>query len=120
LPLTSRYYIENAYNLSYISVNSLCLYAALSMFVILSWPTYYFIWRWKNPNDVASLFSNYKIGIILSLVFALIGGSVKLFSFINYQQSGIFVLFAIGQIILVLGVVTYFIISILHLKYTMK
>ena len=29
-------------------------------------------------------------------------------------------MFAIGQIILVLGVVTYFIISILHLKYTMK
>ena len=84
LPLTSRYYIENAYNLSYIGVNSLCLYAALSMFAILSWPTYYFIWRWKNPNDVASLFSNYKVGIILSLIFAQIGASVKLFSFFNY------------------------------------
>lgn len=84
LPLSSRYYIENAYNLSYIGVNSLCLYAALSTFVLLSWPIYYFIWRWKNPNDVASLFSNYKIGIILSLVFAILGGIVKLFSFFNY------------------------------------
>merc|ERR1719240_2353051 len=111
LPLTERYYIENAFNLSYIGVNSLCLYAALSMFVILSWPIYYFIWRWKNPNDVSSLFSNCKIGMIISLVFAQLGASVKLFSFFNYKDSGLFVLFAIGQIILVVGVVTYFIIS---------
>jgi len=84
LPLTERRYIENAFNQGQPGINIICLYAALSMFFLLSWPTYYFIWRWNNPNDPAQLFNNYKLGINISLVFAFIGAAIKPFSFLNY------------------------------------
>jgi len=120
LPLSSRYFIENAYGLPYIGVNSLCLYAGLGTFFLFSWITYWCIWRKSEDQDASVCFNNYKRGINISLFFALIGATVKLFSFINYKNSGIFLVYSIGHVILVVGVVIYFIVTILHLKYTTK
>ena len=122
LPLTTRYYIENAYALPYIAVNALCLYAGLGLFFLASWPIYYLIWRRDggSSGDSAKCFNNYKLGINISLFVSLLGATVKLFSSFKYDDSGIFILFAIGQFILIFGVVTYFLISLMHQKYTTK
>lgn len=100
LPLTTRYYVENAYALPYIAINGLCLYAGLGLFFLTSWPLYFFLWRGGSSSaggsDEAQAFNNYKRGINVSLLFALFGATVKLFSYFKGEDSGIFILFAIG------------------------
>ena len=58
--------------------------------------------------------------ILVSVVIALFGASIKLLSFINYKENGLFILYAIGHLFIIVGIAIYFQVSIYNSKYITK
>ena len=91
-PLAARYHIENAFGLPYIGVHALCLYAGLGVFALTSYPTYWWIWG-KSPigrND------RIEKALTNATILAVFGCGLKLFSFFNNNDNGIFLFYAFG------------------------
>ena len=112
-PLAARYHIENAFGLPYIGVHALCLYIGLGVFALTSYPIYHYIWG-ENPVGRNDRVEN---ALTYSTAWACFGCSVKLLSYINNNDNGVFLAYAAGQVIVSLSITVVFVLGILVSKY---
>jgi hypothetical protein len=112
-PLAARYHIENAFGLPYIGVHALCLYAGLGVFALTSYPTYWWIWKENSSgrND------RIEKALTNATMLAVFGCALKLFSFFNSNDNGIFLFYALGQVIVSISISIIFNLGILANKY---
>jgi hypothetical protein len=100
--------------LPYIGVHALCFYGGLGMFLLTTYPIYFTVWKNKtyeerNEKSESALF--------VALIIAVIGCAIKMLSFINYSDNGIFALFVIGQLLVCFSISILFTVSVLVTKY---
>ena len=114
--MAARYHIENAFGLPYIGVHALCLYAGLGVFTLTSYPIYWYIWGENSSgrND------RIEKALTNATILAVIGCSIKLFSYINYNDIGIFLAYAVGQVLVSCSITVVFILGVLANKYMHK
>jgi hypothetical protein len=113
MPITSHYEIDNAYALPYIGLHALCLYAGLGMFIIIVYPIYYLFFTGKHRERHRGA----EQALMYAVIIAFIGVCIKLFSYWNFNENGIFGYYAGGQLCISIAIAITMTMSVLVSKF---
>ena len=111
-PLSAKFQIENAFALPYIGVNALCCYGGLGIFALGSIPVHYFFWTEPEKRIMKS-----EQSLIWTTWIAVVGASIKLFSYINHNENGVFGAYAAGHLLICLSICIHTNVTILVTKF---
>lgn len=95
----------------------MCLYAGLFVFTLMSYPIYLWIWI---PKKAEGRNKRIEKSLFWANLIAVIGCAIKLLSYINYNDNGIFLFFCLGQILVSVAIAIVFTTSLLVSKYMFR
>lgn len=101
----------------YIGITALTLYASLGMYALAAGPVYHVLWR---RNSALGASQRHLTATTVALGAAILGTTIKMISFHNYQMDGLFTVYAIGHVFVAFAVFVFFSISIVHHKSTAR
>jgi len=110
----AKFQIENAFGLPYTGVHVVCLYFGLAIFVLVPYPVYLITWRGKEDKEKHF---NSENSLLSACIFAFVGSSIKLFSYINHSENGVFWCFGVGQVSICLALAIQYTVTLLVNKH---
>ena len=97
-------------------LHALCLYAGLAIFALSAIPVYVHVWKGSHLQR----HNRAEGALIKSLALAVAGAALKLFSYINYTENGIFGWYCAGHLLICLSIAVTTTLSVLVTKYLWK